>query len=107
MSRLDELRSRVLEVVAAIPEGRATTYGAIARHLEASPRQVAFVMANLTAEESEQLPWHRVVAAKGIVSTMKLGALGRRQIRRLRDEGVTVGRRNAVEDFDAVFWPPG
>src|SRR5436309_338281 len=103
----DRLKARVLAVVAAVPEGRVTTYGAIGKHLRATPRQVAFILARLTAEESEGLPWFRVVAANGVVSTMKLGAVGRRQIARLRAEGVAVTPRNRVEDFHAISWSPG
>ena len=80
----NRFKSRVLAVVAAVPEGRVTTYGAIGRHLGRSARQVAFILANLTDEESRTLPWFRIVAANGVVSTMKLGAVGRRQIARLR-----------------------
>jgi methylated-DNA-protein-cysteine methyltransferase-like protein len=101
------IKSRVLAVLAAIPEGRVTTYGTIAGHLHITARQVAFILATLTAEESERLPWFRVVAANGIVSSTKLGAVGRRQIRRLRDEGVAVSPRNKVEDFRVVAWSPG
>jgi methylated-DNA-protein-cysteine methyltransferase-like protein len=94
-------------VVAAIPEGRVTTYGTIARHLRVTARQVAFILATLTVEESEQLPWFRVVAANGVVSSIKLGAVGRRQIERLRAEGVAVTPRNKVEDFHEIAWSPG
>jgi methylated-DNA-protein-cysteine methyltransferase-like protein len=104
---MGRLKSRVVAVVAAIPEGRVTTYGAIGRHLKATARQVAFILARFTDEESASLPWFRVVAANGVVSTTKLGAVGRRQIARLRAEGVAVSPRNTVEEFDAVFWPPG
>src|ERR1043165_3524497 len=83
---LNRSKPRVLTVLAAIPEGRVTTYGAIARYLDMTPRQVAFILATLTAEESEKLPWFRVVAANGVVSSTKLGAVGRRQIERLRAE---------------------
>jgi methylated-DNA-protein-cysteine methyltransferase-like protein len=109
MARSREVRfkSKVLAVVAAIPEGRVTTYGAIGQHLQITARQVAVVLATLTVEESEQLPWFRVVAAKGIVSTTKLGAVGRKQIQRLRAEGVEVSPRNKVEDFDVITWSPG
>jgi methylated-DNA-protein-cysteine methyltransferase-like protein len=100
-----EFRPRIVAVVAAIPEGRVTTYGTIARHLLVSPRQVAFVLATLTAEESEGLPWFRVVAANGVVSSLKLGSVGRRQIDRLRAEGIAVSR-NKVEDFDVIAWAP-
>ncbi|HVS34596.1 MAG TPA: MGMT family protein [Gemmataceae bacterium] len=101
------LKSRVLAVVAAVPEGRVVTYGTIARHLHVTARRVAFVLATLTAEESKQLPWFRVVAANGVVSSTKLGSVGRRQIQRLRAEGVAVTPRNKVEDFDVIAWSPG
>jgi methylated-DNA-protein-cysteine methyltransferase related protein len=99
-------KPQVLAVVSAIPEGRVTTYGTIAQYLKISPRQVAFVLARLTTEESESLPWFRVVAAKGVVSTVKLGGVGRRQIKRLRDEGIEVGGRNQIQDFQLVAWSP-
>src|SRR5438876_3785133 len=99
-------KRRVLAVVAAIPEGRVTTYGIIGRHLRLTARQVAFILARLTDEESEGLPWFRVVAAKGIVSSIKLGAVGRRQIERLRAEGVSVTLRNKVEEFALIVWAP-
>jgi alkylated DNA nucleotide flippase Atl1 len=52
-------KSRVVAVLAAIPEGRVTTYGIIARHLHVTARQVAFILATLTVEESRRLPWFR------------------------------------------------
>jgi methylated-DNA-protein-cysteine methyltransferase-like protein len=100
-------KARVLAVLAAIPEGRVTTYGTIARHLHVTARQVAFILATLTAEESERLPWFRVVAANGVVSSTKLGSVGGRQIVRLRAEGVAVTPRNKVEDFRMIAWSPG
>jgi methylated-DNA-protein-cysteine methyltransferase-like protein len=103
----DRLRSRVLAVLAAIPEGRVTTYGAIGRHLRVTARQVASVLSSFTPEDSASLPWFRVVGAGGVISTMKLGSVGRRQIQRLRDEGVSVTPRHKVEDFETVAWFPG
>jgi methylated-DNA-protein-cysteine methyltransferase related protein len=103
---VQRFKSRVLAVVAAIPEGRVTTYGTIAQHLQVTARQVAFVLATLTAKESKRLPWFRVVAANGVVSSTKLGSVGRRQIARLRAEGVAVTPRNKVEDFHMIAWSP-
>ncbi|MBV9123248.1 MAG: MGMT family protein [Planctomycetes bacterium] len=100
-------KAQVLAVVAAIPEGRVTTYGAIAQYLRSTARQVARILATLTAEESERLPWFRVVAANGVVSSTKRGAVGRKQIERLRAEDVAVTPRNKVEDFPGRAWSPG
>ena len=105
--RVSRFKSRVLAVVAAIPEGRVTTYGAIGQRLQLTARQVAFILATLTVEESARLPWFRVVAANGVVSSTKLGAVGRKQIERLRAEGVVVTPRNKVMDFHLVSWSPG
>ena len=102
----ERLRQRVRAVVAAIPEGRVTTYGAIARRLRVTPRQVAFVLSHFTPEESATLPWFRVVAAGGVISTVKLGATGRRQIALLRAEGVEVNARNRIAGFENLFWQP-
>jgi methylated-DNA-protein-cysteine methyltransferase-like protein len=105
--RVLRFKSQVLAVVVAIPEGRVTTYGTIGRHLRISARQVALVLATLTVEESERLPWFRVVAANGVVSSVKRRAVGRKQIERLRAEGVAVTRGNKVEDFHVIAWSPG
>lgn len=99
-------RSKVLAIVAAIPEGCVTTYGSIGKRLKLTARQVARALSSLTSEESEELPWFRVVAANGAISTVKLGALGRRQIERLRAEGICVNLRNKVEEFASTFWSP-
>jgi len=100
------IKSRVLPVLAAIPEGRVTTYGTIARHLRVTARQVAFVLTRLTPEESRELPWFRVIAANGVVSSIKAGSVGRRQIERLRVEGIEVTMRNKVVGFKAIAWKP-
>jgi methylated-DNA-protein-cysteine methyltransferase-like protein len=99
-------KAQVMAVVAAIPEGRVSTYGAIAQHLGITARQVAFVLTRLTVKESERLPWFRVVAANGVVSSTKLRAVGRRQIEQLRAEGVVVKPPNKVEDFHVIAWFP-
>jgi methylated-DNA-protein-cysteine methyltransferase-like protein len=101
------IKSQVLSVVSAIPEGRVTTYGAIAMHLGVTPRHVARVLATLSDKESASIPWFRVVGARGFVSSTKLGTIGRRQITRLRAEGVSVTSRSKVGDFETVFWSPG
>jgi methylated-DNA-protein-cysteine methyltransferase-like protein len=104
---VERLKSKVLAVVSSIPEGRVTTYGAIGRRLHVTARQVAFILATLTVKESKRLPWFRVVAANGVVSSIKVGTVGRKQIARLRSEGVAVTPRNKVEDFSVLAWTPG
>lgn len=58
----DDFASRVLDVVAAIPAGRAMTYGDVAAAIGSrAPRGVGQVMAYAGGE----VPWWRVVRASG------------------------------------------
>lgn len=58
----DDLASRVLDVVAAIPAGRAMSYGDVAAAIGSrAPRGVGRVMAYAGSE----VPWWRVVRASG------------------------------------------
>lgn len=59
---------RVFHIVAAIPYGKVTTYGEVAR-LAGSPRaarQVGGVLRRLP--EGSTLPWHRVINRHGQIS---------------------------------------
>jgi methylated-DNA-protein-cysteine methyltransferase related protein len=72
---------RVREVVASIPAGRVLSYGDVADRAGVnSPRLVGRIM----AEDSADLPWHRVLRADGTVAPH----LRERQLGALRAEGV-------------------
>ncbi|MDD5218950.1 MAG: MGMT family protein [Candidatus Bipolaricaulis sp.] len=79
------LYERIYEVTRRIPRGRVATYGQIA-HLVGMPRaarQVGYAMAALgRGVPRPDVPWHRVVNAKGESS------ISGEQIERLRAEGV-------------------
>ncbi len=58
----EDFVSRVLDVVAAIPEGRAMAYGDVAAAIGSrAPRAVGMVMAYYGSD----VPWWRVVRASG------------------------------------------
>ena len=85
-----ELANRMLEIVAAVPPGRVTTYGEIAaRAGSRSPRLAGRVLSLLSDDET---PWHRVVRADGSPAPQLLT----RQTKLLAAEGVPVinGRVN-------------
>jgi methylated-DNA-protein-cysteine methyltransferase-like protein len=83
-------REAVLAAVARVPLGRVATYKQIAWMVgyPRRPRQVGMVLKGLP--EGTDLPWHRIVNARGLVPSRGRwwGALV--QIGRLRDEGVEV-----------------
>lgn len=100
-------------VVAAIPPGRVSTYGEVAKlaGLPRGARQVGRALGK--APVSLQLPWFRVIAAGGRIALPK-GTRGyRTQISKLRADGVTVEngrvRLTAFQwtpDLDEMIWGP-
>jgi methylated-DNA-protein-cysteine methyltransferase-like protein len=80
----------IWHVVCAIPHGRVSTYGAVARAagLPGRARQAGFALR--TAPKDLNLPWHRVVGAGGRIAFPSSSRAHREQARRLRAEGVRV-----------------
>ena len=80
----------IWNVVAAIPRGQVSTYGAVARAagLPGRARQTGFALR--VAPEELNLPWHRVLGAGGRIVFPKTSRPFKEQARRLRAEGVTV-----------------
>ncbi|MGX8237534.1 MGMT family protein [Exiguobacterium undae] len=77
----------VVQIIRSIPPGRVMTYGQVAR-LAGNPRaarQVARILHSLS--RTEQLPWHRVLNAKGEISLE-----GEEQQLALEAEGVVFDR---------------
>ncbi|MCW1912349.1 MGMT family protein [Luteolibacter sp. GHJ8] len=97
------IREEVIRLVALIPEGRFTTYGSIALHMNCNPRHVAKTLSGLSAEESARLPWHRVVAAEGRISRSMEPELAERQRKLLEKEGMKVNARGFIQESDDHF----
>jgi methylated-DNA-protein-cysteine methyltransferase-like protein len=97
------IRAEVIRVVAAIPEGRFTTYGSIAGHLNVNPRHVAYFLARLGEEEAAILPWHRVVAAEARISRGMAEDLRAEQQARLEAEGMKIDPKGFIIDPDQHF----
>ncbi len=94
----------VYDTVRSVPEGRATTYGALARSVgwPNMARLAGKVMSQCTDAD---IPAHRVVNAGGILSAHHLDDDGGKMLKRLEAEGVTVvnGR---IKNWKKVFWDP-
>ncbi|MEO8274870.1 MAG: MGMT family protein [Thermoanaerobaculia bacterium] len=96
---------RFYAVIRRIPEGRVATYGQVAElaGLPRSARQVGYALAAL-AEESD-LPWQRVINARGEVSLRR--EMGRDGYQRhlLEEEGVLFSIEARV-DLKRFGWKP-
>lgn len=99
--------ARVYALVRAIPEGRVSTYGALALALEHphGARQVGWALARVPRADEPDVPAHRVVNARGALSGG--WAFGAPEIQRglLEDEGVEFDAAGCVP-LDRFGWQP-
>lgn len=64
--------SRIYRCIAKIPEGKVATYGQIAKLISASgARQVGYALSSTPPDLD--IPWHRVINAKGEISPRSNG----------------------------------
>src|SRR5690606_15913073 len=87
-------------VVKQVPAGCVTTYGDVGGVL-GSPtvaRQVGYALAALPVERVD-VPWHRVINARGAISFRGDDGRGAEQQRRLEKEGIAFDETGRVRDF--------
>ncbi|KAL2160751.1 hypothetical protein VTH06DRAFT_948 [Thermothelomyces fergusii] len=119
MPRSDEAQAffhAVYSAVQEIPPGRVTSYGHIAKLVGTPqrPRQVGVCLKHLPVDASarfnhDNVPWQRVVNAKGVISPRSQPSGARNQAAALEAEGVIVTRGALGElmvDFAAYGWFP-
>jgi methylated-DNA-protein-cysteine methyltransferase-like protein len=96
---------RVYEIARQIPEGKVTSYGAIAKALGTgrSARMVGWAMN--ASHNREDIPAHRVVNRKGLLSGKHHFAGTNLMQQLLENEGVKVVN-NQIIDFEKHFWHP-
>ena len=89
-------KAELLELVRKIPIGRVTTAESLAREIGIAAPLAVIMLSQLTEDERDLVPWHRVV--------QKGGGIGRgphrdQQFARLVREGVTVSPAGIVQDL--------
>lgn len=87
---------RVYARVRQVPAGAVTTYGDVAAAL-GSPRVARHVGWALAALRDDDVPWHRVINAKGTISFRGDTPRGALQRARLEAEGVVFDARGRVD----------
>ncbi|MBI9049728.1 MAG: MGMT family protein [Anaerolineaceae bacterium] len=97
------IQERIYDVTRQIPYGKVATYGQIA-HITGgcTARMVGYAMA---AIKSDDIPWQRVINAKGKISPHGLGYGSAVQRQRLEDEGVEFDKLDRI-DFSRFGWLP-
>lgn len=100
---LGRLRDRVYQLMAVLPNDKVTTYGDLAA-MAGSP-QAARVVGGVAHTGPIELPWHRLVNAKG---GLAVGFPGGQDVQRqlLAGDGIECGDEWHVKDFGERRWRP-
>jgi methylated-DNA-protein-cysteine methyltransferase-like protein len=95
----------IWSVVRRIPRGRVATYGQIAdlAGLGGHARQVGYALHNLPPQSD--VPWHRVLNAKGEISERTAGDSHELQRMLLEAEGVEFDMRGRMK-LERYRWKP-
>ena len=96
---------RVYQIVRQIPEGRVTSYGAIAKAIGAarSARMVGYAMN--ASHNLEDVPAHRVVNRNGVLTGKHHFDGSNLMQQLLENEGIKVVN-NQIVDFKKYYWEP-
>lgn len=97
------LRDRVYQLMAELPEDKVTTYGDIAA-MAGHPR-AARIVGGIAHGGPTELPWHRLVNARG---GLAVGFPGGQDVQRqlLSQDGIECDEQWRVKDFDERRWRP-
>lgn len=92
-------KQQVFEIIRLIPEGRVTSYGAIAKAVgyPKHSRHVGNALRNYDAD----FPAHRVCNSSGRITASCLDTF----VKKLNAEGVEV-EGNKILNFKTIFWNP-
>jgi methylated-DNA-protein-cysteine methyltransferase related protein len=98
-------KEQIIKLVNLIPEGKVSTFGEIAKHIQdhkISAQMVGWILSGMKTEEWKLCPWYRVVNKEGFISSLKLGSKGLVQKQILLGEGYTLIEDNV--DMQKHFW---
>lgn len=94
---------RIWELALDIPEGRVTTYGALARAAGGGGQAARSVSSILSKFPNQgAVPWHRIVYAGGKVWLTADCEDKRKELYAM--EGIYVNEKGIIQDFEEVFY---
>jgi methylated-DNA-protein-cysteine methyltransferase-like protein len=104
---MSDFFSQVYEVVKLIPQGRVTSYGAIAAYLGSpgAARMVGWAM-NASHHSSEFIPAHRVVNRNGLLTGKHHFDTPNVMRELLENEGFLFDDNDQIINFQERFWDP-
>lgn len=97
MSEIESMKTfdKVYDLVAKIPQGKVTTYGAISKIVNTNPKVIGYALhAN---KHPDNVPCHRVINSKGKISSgYAFGGPGI-QKEMLEEEGIVFDKNETVD----------
>lgn len=93
-------KSRVFEFLKKLPKGKVITYGELAKIFKTSPRAIGRI---LHSNKDPNIPCYKVVFKDGRVSESYVFGGKKGQIRRLKEEGVSVDSKGRVVGKSTEF----
>ncbi len=98
MAKSDRLYDRIYAMVRRVPPGKVTTYGRIADLVGGcTARMVGYAMAALKRGTAPDVPWQRVINAKGKISVHGDGIGNAMQRAILEEEGIEFDDKDRVD----------
>lgn len=100
---MQSFSQRVCELALSIPEGRVTTYGALAKAAGGTgqaSRSVSGILGKYPNQKA--IPWHRIVYAGGKVWITDASEKSRRTL--YKKEGIEVNEEGIITNFDEVLF---
>lgn len=103
MSKSYSLREAVHQLMSQLPVDKVTTYGDLAA-MAGKPR-AARIVGGIAHTGPEELPWHRLVNARG---GLAIGYPGGQEVQRqlLEQDGIICDNNYRVVDFARLRWRP-
>lgn len=94
---------RLWDLALAIPEGRVTTYGALAKAAGGTGQAARSVSSILgKSPNAKAIPWHRIVYAGGKVWLDKECEDTRRELYAM--ENIYVDEKGTIKNFEDIFY---
>lgn len=108
MEEEPRLYDLIYAIVRQVPHGRVATYGQISRIAgRCSAQMVGFALASLASyrerQDFEEVPWQRIINAKGKISPHGFGMGGFIQRQLLEEEGIEFDSESVI-DLERFGW---
>jgi len=96
---------RVILIARAIPFGKVTTYGRIARAAGGSSmtsQSITGILSRAYDKGITDIPFHRIVYADGRVWMNE--EYRARRLKLYKKEGIKINKKDTIENFEEVLW---